>query len=51
MNRQTAVDIPPVIVKATPGLGARLVWFALIWLCSVAALGAVAMVIRWAIKA
>jgi len=51
MNRQTAVDKPPVIVKAPPRLGARLVWFALIWVGSVAALGAVAMLIRWAIKA
>jgi hypothetical protein len=36
--------------KASLGLWGRLFWFALIWLGSVAALGVVAMLIRWAIK-
>jgi hypothetical protein len=44
MNRPTAVD------KPASKLGIRLVWFAVIWLGSVAGLGVVAMVIRWAIK-
>jgi hypothetical protein len=45
MNRRAGLD------KAVSGLGARLRWFALIWLGSVAALGVVAMLIRWAVRA
>ena len=51
MKRPIAFDAPVSVAKAQSGLGARLVWFVLIWLGSVAALGAVAMVLRWAIKA
>ena len=50
MNSSASVDKPAPAAKTSSGLGPRLVWFVLIWLGSVAALGAVAMVIRWAIK-
>jgi hypothetical protein len=51
MNQPVAVDKPVSVARPPSTLGARLVWFALIWLGSVAALGAVAMLIRWWIKA
>jgi hypothetical protein len=51
MKRSASIDKSACIDRTSPGLGSRLVWFVLIWLGSVAALGAVAMVIRWAIKA
>jgi hypothetical protein len=37
--------------KAGPTIWTRLAWFAAIWVCSVAALGLVAVVIRWALRA
>lgn len=36
--------------SAPDGLLKRLAWFALIWLVSVAALGAIAFVLRWMLK-
>lgn len=36
--------------STTASLSRRLLWFALIWLASVAALAVVASLIRWAIK-
>lgn len=51
MNSPASIDKSASGAKASPGPGSRLLWFVLIWLGSVAALGAVAMVIRWAIKA
>lgn len=36
--------------RAPAGLAKRLLWFALIWAASVASLGVVALLIRWAIK-
>lgn len=44
MNRPAFMD------KPASSLGTRLAWFAVIWLGSVAALGVVAIVIRWAVK-
>lgn len=35
---------------AQAGLSKRLLWFVLIWAASVASLGVVALLIRWAIK-
>jgi hypothetical protein len=32
------------------GLAKKLLWFALLWAASVAALGIVALIIRWAIR-
>lgn len=37
-------------MPATPPLAARLGWFVLIWVASVAALGAVGLLIKWALR-
>jgi hypothetical protein len=37
--------------NADSSIWTRLAWFAAIWACSVAALGLVAVVIRWALHA
>ncbi len=50
MKRPDAVCNRVLVAKPPSGLGKRLLWFALIWLGSVAALGVVAMAIRWAIR-
>jgi hypothetical protein len=36
---------------AGPSTWTRLAWVAVIWACSVAALGLIAVVIRWALRA
>jgi hypothetical protein len=43
--------VPDSGARRRPSLFSRLAWFAGLWLASVVALGVVAMVLRWALRA